>query len=137
MDMKAMQGQNECSEVDEARMLYVVEDDPKLLELVSVALSHPDWEIRAFTDPEAALRSFASQNPKPALLLTDYSMGTMTGLDLGRRCKELHPALKVVLMSGTAEADILDLATFDVDAFVAKPFEPRTLVELMTSFLPE
>jgi DNA-binding NtrC family response regulator len=133
--MNVPQGLTDSYGKDENALIYVVEDDPNMLRLIAMNLANGPWRVKTFNDPEPALHAFDRENPKPALLLTDYSMVSMDGLQLGKRLKDLHPALKVVLMSGTAESDIVDLAEFSLDAFVAKPFESNALVRLLRSLL--
>jgi two-component system, cell cycle sensor histidine kinase and response regulator CckA len=129
--------QNASQEPEALRVIYVVEDDPRMLELAALTLAGGPWQIKTFDDPEPALQSFTQETPKPALLLTDYSMRSMDGIELGKRCKQMHPRLRVVMMSGTAESDIADSATFELDAFVPKPFHPKALRDLVSSVVQQ
>jgi len=121
----------------DAPVIYVVEDSPELLELAGLALAKGPWKVKQFGDPKRALRSFKADQPKPALVLTDYSMGDMTGLELAACCKEMHPATKVILMSGTASGEILKDATCQLEGFLPKPFRPGALAGLVKSVLEE
>src|SRR5205085_6261527 len=89
------------------RLIYLVDDEAVLLELAEVALLPDGYELKKFQSPEAALESFGRESRKPSLLLTDYAMGSMTGLELSAKCKSAHPALKILMVSGTAGPDVL------------------------------
>jgi len=81
------------------------------------------------------LKTFLRTKPKPDLLLSDYAMGKMNGLELIEKCKEIKPELKSVLISGTAGAEILLTAPVKVDRFLGKPYQPAVLVELVRTVL--
>jgi two-component system, cell cycle sensor histidine kinase and response regulator CckA len=115
--------------------IYVVDNEPGVLDLVRLALSQGPWEVRAFPDAASALNRFAEATPKPALLLTDYAMEPMSGLELGQRCRALHPPLKVIFMSGGTRAEACHGAAFPLDAFLPKPFRLQQLTEVVQSVL--
>ena len=63
-------------------LIYVVDDEPMLLELASVILEPLGYPVETFRSPETALRAFELAEPKPALIITDYAMHAMNGLEL-------------------------------------------------------
>jgi DNA-binding NtrC family response regulator len=69
------------------KLIYLVDDEDLLLEMAAVALQHDGYELKKFQDPEAAYASFANEAAKPSLLLTDYAMESMTGVELSEKCK--------------------------------------------------
>src|SRR5712691_13283287 len=54
-------------------LIYVVDDEPMLLELAAVILEPLGYRVKTFRDPQSALQSFADARPRPALLITDYA----------------------------------------------------------------
>ena len=121
-------------------LIYLVDDQPMLLDLAEMALESGGYPFRKFEDPEEALRSFLAARRKPDLLITDYAMGKMNGLELMEKCKEAHPPLKMILVSGTAGAEIVQESPVKVDRFLGKPYQPATLSELVeriVSSLPD
>ena len=91
-------------------LIYVVDDEPMLLELASVILEPLGYTIETFRSPESALRAFAAAEPKPALIITDYAMHTMTGLELAEACRRIQPKQKVLMLSGTVGQEIFHTA---------------------------
>jgi CheY-like chemotaxis protein len=116
-------------------LIYIVDDEPLLLDLAEASLQPAAYDVKQFQDPETALKSFLKSNPKPDLLLTDYAMGKMNGLELIQRCKEANPDLKAILISGTAGAEILLHTQVSVERFLGKPYQPSALLELARSVL--
>ena len=116
-------------------LIYLVDDESVLLDVAEAALQAEGYRTKKFDDPEDALRSFLKAKSKPALVISDYAMGKMNGLELIERCKKADPGLKTILVSGTAGAEILLDAPVRVDRFLAKPHQAETLCELVRSVL--
>lgn len=123
----------ECSEA----LLYVVDDEPMLLELVSVILEPLGYPIETFRSPESALQAFAAAEPKPALIITDYAMHNMTGLELVEACRRIQPNQKFLMLSGTVGQDIFQSTPVKPDRFLAKPYQANQLAEMVKSMLAD
>jgi CheY-like chemotaxis protein len=117
------------------RLIYLVDDEELLLELAELSLLDQGYELKKFQDPQAALESFTQEPRKPSLLLTDYAMTPMTGLELSTRCKSAHPKLKILIVSGTAGPDIAEKCGVKVDKFLSKPYKPDELANTVRSLL--
>lgn len=115
-------------------VIYLVDDEPLLLDLAEATLQ-PHFHVKKFHDPQEALKKFLKESPKPALIISDYAMGKMNGVELMTRCKEVHPRLKTMLLSGTAGAEIVLNATIKVDRFLGKPYQPPLLLEAVQQVL--
>jgi two-component system cell cycle sensor histidine kinase/response regulator CckA len=87
-------------------LIYVVDDEPMLLELASVILEPRGYRIETYHDPESALQAFKAADPPPALIITDFAMHEMTGMELMEACRQIRPGQKVLLVSGTVGPDI-------------------------------
>jgi len=102
-------------------LIYVVDDEPLLLDLAEEALSGMGYRVLRFSDPTAAWQSFASASHPPLLLITDYMMPGMTGVELLLRCKGVCPQLKTIVLSGTVREEALGQLPVRVDRFLQKP----------------
>jgi CheY-like chemotaxis protein len=116
-------------------LIYVVDDEPMLLELATVILEPLGYEVKSFRDPQAALDSFRSARPQPALIVTDYSMHNMTGMDLLEGCRRARPGQKILLVSGTVDERVYRDSAWKPDQFLAKPYHARQLVEAVKELL--
>jgi DNA-binding response OmpR family regulator len=115
--------------------LFVVDDEPMLLDLATVILQTAGYQVRTFRDGEIALQAFKASPVKPAVIITDYAMHSMSGLDLVRECKRLEPLQKVLLVSGTVDEGIYSHSPVKPDRFLAKPYHARQLVEVVRALI--
>jgi Response regulator containing CheY-like receiver, AAA-type ATPase, and DNA-binding domains len=119
----------------DARLIYVVDDEPMLLELAAVILQPLGYAIKTFRDAASALESFTAAKPYPVLLITDYSMHAMNGMDLIKACRQLQPQQKILLISGTVGEDIYRNSNEKPDQFLAKPYHSKQLVDAVEALL--
>lgn len=117
--------------------IFVVDDEPMLLEMAAMILAPLQFRVRTFRDPQTALAEFSKANPRPAVLVTDYAMHSMTGMDLIRECRRIQPKQKIVLLSGTVDESIYNDAEAKPDHFLAKPYQVSDFVNLVQSLAKE
>ncbi len=118
-------------------LIYVVDDEPLLLQLATVILEPLGYRIETFHDPEAALQAFKATEPPPMLIITDYAMHTMTGMELMEACRQIRPWQKVLLVSGTVGPDIFGATTAKPDRFLDKPYQSKQLIDMVEALLAE
>ncbi len=118
-------------------LIYVVDDEPMLLELASVILEPLGYTIETFRGAETALQAFKDAHPPPALVITDYAMHTMTGLELVDACRQVRPQQKTLLVSGTVGPEIFRDASVKPDRFLAKPYQSKQLIDAVQALLAE
>ena len=126
-----------ASEKNTGKIIFVVDDEPMLLELAAVILNPLGYQVKTFRDPDSALQAFVKASPRPLLIITDYAMHTMTGMDLITECKRLQPGQKIILVSGTVGEEVFRNSATKPDRFLAKPYEVRQLTETVNSLLNE
>jgi len=115
--------------------IYVVDDEPMLLELALVILTPLGYQVQTFRDPETALQAYIAAEPRPDLVITDYAMHHMNGMDLIEECKRRSPKQKIILISGTVGEEVYHQSPIRPDRFLAKPYEIRELTELVREVL--
>jgi CheY-like chemotaxis protein len=108
-------------------MIFVVDDEPMLLDLAAAILQPLGYEVRTFRDPQAAVAEFTAA--KPAIIVTDYAMGRMSGMDLIRECRRLNPQQKIMLLSGTVDEGIYAESPEKPNRFLAKPYQVSDFIE--------
>jgi CheY-like chemotaxis protein len=118
-------------------LIYVVDDEPMLLELASVILEPLGHTLETFRGPESALQAFKAADPPPALLIVDHAMHAMTGLELVEACRQIQPRQKALLVSGTVGLEILRNAPAKPNRFLAKPYQAKQLIEAVEALLAE
>ena len=117
--------------------IFVVDDEPILLELAEKILSCLKCDIQTFSNPEIALRKYSTDEKPPDLLITDFAMHEMDGLALIRACRRLNPKQKILLVSGTVDESVFNGTGVKPDRFLAKPYLPSDLTSLVEELLKD
>lgn len=115
--------------------MFVVDDQDMVLMVVNELLKIHRVKTRTFLDPAQALEAFAEADTKPQLLLTDFVMQGMNGMELIERCKQLDPSLKTILYSGSVGMEIVQDYAIKPDRFLGKPFQPTALISVVDEML--
>lgn len=115
--------------------IYAVDDEEMITTVVEAILEAEGYEVRAFQDPTRALGAFTEAAPKPDLLITDFVMGEMNGMELIEQCKKLVPELKTILLSGTVTEEFIRQFPTQPHKFLAKPFQAEQLVNTVATVL--
>lgn len=123
------------SKTSDQPTVFVVDDEPMLLELAEAILKPLGYWVRTFRDPELALKEFSVSHP--AVVITDYAMGRMSGMDLIRECRRLNPRQKMILLSGTVDEHVFADAPVKPDQFLTKPYQIQELAERVRSLIIE
>jgi two-component system response regulator HupR/HoxA len=110
----------------EQATVLVVDDEPRVLDALEAVLAAEFRVLRA-GGGEAALDVLRSQ--EVAVILTDYRMPGMTGVELLRHSQDLAPdALRIVLTAYTDVESLMDAVnTGHIYHFVSKPWDPNEL----------
>ncbi len=121
----------------ERETIYVVDDDPGILNLLHEVLKAEGYLVRSFTDPNEALEDFKHCPERPSMLLTDYSMKSMNGMDLLAKCRSEQPDLKSIVISGVVDESALSNLASKSDRFISKPFAVSNLLDTLHDTLAE
>lgn len=116
-------------------LVFIVDDEPMIGTIVELTLEMHGYQTKVFKDPATALEAFLSAEAKPDLLITDFNMPGMTGIELIRDCRAAHPQLKTILCSGTVDEAFLKSFVPQPDRFIAKPFFPQDLLTVVKALL--
>jgi DNA-binding NtrC family response regulator len=128
-------GQPDSKTEDLRPVVFVVDDEPMLLELNAVIIEPLGFRVRTFRDPDTAVRAFSLADPRPVLIVTDYAMHTMNGMDLINACRQVDPQQRILLVSGTVDESIYRNAAEKPDEFLAKPYQSRQLAGLVRTLV--
>src|SRR6478736_5510094 len=114
--------------------VLVVDDEPVLAELVSMALRYEGWEIATAGDGASAIAS-ARETP-PDVVVLDVMLPDMSGLDVLHKLREQIPGLPLLLLTAkdSVEDRIAGL-TAGGDDYVTKPFSLEEVVLRLRALL--
>jgi len=105
--------------------ILVADDEPLMLELVSMILERAGYQVVRASNGLEALLLYESYAARIDLVLTDIEMPQMNGVEMARRILTTHPGSKVVFMTGGPPGEI---ALPEGCPLVRKPFQVNGLV---------
>lgn len=117
-------------------LIYCVEDDENIRELVGYALRSQDFEVETFADGKEFWK--AVQQHVPALVLLDIMLPGESGteiLDKIRKDPQLRSLPVIMLTAKTSEYDIVRGLDGGADDYVCKPFGIVELISRIRSVL--
>lgn len=116
--------------------ILIADDEPCIVHVLAIKLRNAGFDVYSACDGEEALELCLSETPD--LIVTDYQMPFLTGLDVCREYRS-HTGADLV------PAILLTARDFDVDpqlaeevgirTVLAKPFSPRQVVEAIEQLL--
>jgi len=116
------------------REILIVDDDADILRLLRLYLEFEGYDAVAAPSGKKALDILNTQ--KVRLLLTDFDMPEMNGLDLATWVREKHAAITVFLMTGSALPGVIDAAVAaGISHVFAKPLDLKKLVATISTSL--
>jgi PAS domain S-box-containing protein len=118
--------------------IMLVEDDESVRNLSRIVLEERGYTVLSAESGAKALETFGPLAAAIDLVVTDVIMPQMSGAELVTRLQEMHPAVKVLYVSGyTEEATIHRGVLLDGVDFLQKPFTPEALVRKVREVLDD
>lgn len=117
----------------EKRRILVVDDEPRLLQLVEYAFSEEGHDVYTASNGREALRQFYAY--RPDLVVLDIMMPVMDGWETLRRIRELSDVPIVILTAREQEEDLVRGLEYGADDYLTKPFSVRVLLARAHSVL--
>ena len=112
-----------------ANTILLVEDDPDIREMLNFTLTRAGFQVWEAESAEAAMDTLGG--PLPDLMIIDWMLPGMNGVDLARRLRREEHTARLPIIMLTARGEESDkLKSFDsgVDDYIVKPFSPRELI---------
>ena len=106
--------------------IVVVDDEPTIVLMCRRVLEAQGHVVQGFTDVKSALAQLEAEDAE--MLVVDYKMPELNGLEFVQRAWALRPALRVVMITAHGTREIMNRATeTGVKSVVLKPFTPSEL----------
>jgi len=113
--------------------ILVVDDDPRLRDLVRLALERAGFQVIAAADGRSALTHAARELPD--LVVLDIGLPEVDGLEVCRRIRQRSEVPVLFLTARDDEIDRILGLELGADDYVTKPFSPRELVARIRAIL--
>jgi DNA-binding response OmpR family regulator len=111
--------------------ILIIDDEKHIVELVSVLLEdNEDYELLKAYDGEEGLMMV--ERDRPDLVLLDYMMPRMNGLEVLKEIKKHWPATYVIIMTGKGSEKVaVTLMKAGASDYISKPFRADELEEIV------
>lgn len=113
--------------------VLVVDDDPQIREVVTIALERAGHGVVTASDGQAALR--AARREAPAFVVLDVGLPEIDGFEVCRRLRGFSDVPVLFLTARDDEVDRVVGLELGADDYVTKPFSPRELVARIAAIL--
>ncbi len=118
----------------EGRILFV-EDDVDQLDTIPRVLEGLGYSVQAMGRPSEAVKLVHRSPDEWDLLITDFDMPDMNGVELARQVGLLRPDLPVLLVSGRDVASYNAGAVPGIKTIISKPYDRNRLAEAIHRLL--
>jgi two-component system, OmpR family, alkaline phosphatase synthesis response regulator PhoP len=112
------------------KKIVVADDEAHIRHIVSMKLHNAGFHVLTAADGEEAWDLCLSESPD--LLITDFQMPLLSGLDLCKRLRQderTRGVLSIMLTARGFNLDPAEMAGSGIMTVMSKPFSPRELLE--------
>ena len=113
----------------------IVEDEDSVRVIIGALLRRHGYHVLESGSPITALEMFNQHSGHIDLLLTDVVMPGMNGPSLAQRCVSEKPGLRVLFISGYADASSQAALAGQHVGFLGKPFQATALTRAVRDLL--
>jgi len=114
--------------------VLTVDDEPSLIELLSMAMRYEGWEVFTAQDGSSAVR--VAREVKPDALVLDMMLPDFDGLEVMRRIRAEQPDVPVVFLTAKdGVRDRIQGLTAGGDDYVTKPFSLEEVIARLRGLL--
>lgn len=118
------------------KRVLVVDDEIHIVHVVAIKLRNNGYEV--ITADNGAEAFELAQQEKPDMIVTDYQMPVMTGLELVKKLRdcEITKDIPVILLTARSFAISKDeQRELEISTCLSKPFSPRELLGYIEDIL--
>lgn len=102
--------------------ILLVDDEKSIIDVMQPMLKRLGYQVAARTSSIEALEAFRAKPDKYDLVITDFTMSNMTGMELAEKLLKLRPDIPIILCTGFSERINENKAkSRGIRAFVMKP----------------
>jgi len=124
------------NEIKDKKRVFVVEDEPDILELIAINLKKSGYEVDKFSEAGPMLAMLKKKVPD--LLILDLMLPDHDGLDVCKILKndKKYPDFPIIMVTArTEELDVVLGLELGADDYIPKPFSPRELLARVKAVL--
>jgi two-component system phosphate regulon response regulator PhoB/two-component system alkaline phosphatase synthesis response regulator PhoP len=128
-----------------SRLIAIIDDEPDIVELVSIHLKKALFDVKGFSDAEGLYRFLGLSDGQcqdswqiPDLIILDLMLPDADGIEICKNLKKRDEYSSIPIIMLTAKGEETDKILgleFGADDYVTKPFSPRELVARVKAVL--
>ncbi|MHC1725854.1 MAG: CHASE2 domain-containing protein [Syntrophobacteraceae bacterium] len=116
--------------------ILLVEDDPQTCALIQEMLQRCGYEVESKTNAREALDLFRARAKFFDLVMTDFDMSLMSGIELAEKLLEVRPDLPVLLCTGYLDQPLSESAkAAGIREVIRKPFDSKKLSRTIAALM--
>ena len=117
--------------------ILLVDDEVPLTSVFRMLLKLLNYQATVHTDAREALKEFNKDPQRFDLVITDYTMPEMNGIELARQIRNLRPDLPVILLTGVGSSlNKRQIAEAGICEMMEKPVSMTVLADTLQRNLP-
>ena len=120
------------------KKIFITDDADFMVNMLSVMMRDAGYEVVGTAlNGEQAMESLKALPPLawPDIVTLDFHMPKMDGMRAIEHIRALIPGVKIVVISSDSTLPVvMEARNAGVDAFIAKPFEPQTVLDAIAKF---
>lgn len=116
--------------------ILLVDDEPSIVDIIPRMLESLGYRVTGFTDSTKALNAFREAPRAFDAIISDYTMPSMTGMDLAGKITAIRPDIPIIIITGFS--DLLtdaQLRKAGVKAIIPKPITKISLAGKLRKIL--
>ncbi len=116
--------------------VMLVDDETAITTAARVVLTKQGFDVEVHNDALEALHALESDGESINLLVCDYTMPKLNGLELARKVRAFRPELPIIMATGVIESDDMEKALAEgIREILKKPFRMEVLVDVVRQHL--
>lgn len=116
--------------------ILVLDDDAELAHMFQIALEMEGLKVAAFREPIQVLEYLKNNLNNFFLLITDFIMPKINGIELAHRVREIDKDIKIWLITASSSDDIKHNHHFNsvnIEKVIEKPISIHKLIDMVKS----
>jgi PAS domain S-box-containing protein len=115
--------------------ILFVEDDQDQLVLIPRVLSQLGYSVTALPTGREAYERIVADNQSIDLIITDYDMPEMNGLQLAHQIETVNPQIPIIIVTGRKKPEGMNNAAANIKKLISKPYNKTTISEAIREVL--
>ncbi len=115
--------------------ILFVEDDADQLELIPRVLSQLGYKVLACADGKKACQTISDNRHDLDLIITDYDMPEMTGLQLAGEVARHRPELPIIVVTGRKPPEDMESQSLNIKKLLRKPYNKDSISKAIREVL--